>query len=187
MLDDRQIMAVLHTIPDPEMPISIVDLGLVEAVACDAADPHSGKPGGNVNVRISLLPTFIGCPALDMIAGDVRAKVGKIPGVADVRVNWLFDPPWTVDRITAAGRASLKEHGVTVPDRGGKLHVAGHQSGGSPSLVQIRSTPVPCPFCGSRSTTMESSFGPTRCRMIYYCESCKNSFEHLKRIETAAG
>jgi ring-1,2-phenylacetyl-CoA epoxidase subunit PaaD len=116
-----------------------------------------------------------------MIAGDVRAKVEKIPGVEHVNVHWLFDPAWSVDRITPAGRESLKEHGVTVPPpgSGGTLHIPAHDS---PQTVTLRTSVVPCPFCGSKSTYLDSAFGPTRCRTIYYCESCKNSFEHLKRV-----
>jgi ring-1,2-phenylacetyl-CoA epoxidase subunit PaaD len=114
-----------------------------------------------------------------MIAGDVRAKVGAMPGVESVTVNWLHDPPWSVDRISAAGRTALREHGVTVPERGSHLHVAGHAS---PETVVLRTSAVPCPFCGSGSTYLDSPFGPTRCRTIYYCTSCRNSFERLKRI-----
>jgi ring-1,2-phenylacetyl-CoA epoxidase subunit PaaD len=176
------ILAVLHTIPDPEMPISIVDLGLVEDVrvrinGSDATGVHRAR------VDIDLLPTFIGCPALDMIANDVRAKVGRVEGIGDVRVNWLFDPPWSVDRITPAGRDSLRAHGVTVPERGGTLPVAGHMTDGEGhTIVTLQTSAVPCPYCGSRSTTLESPFGPTRCRTIHYCEKCRNSFEHLKRV-----
>ncbi len=166
------IMNVLHGIPDPEMPISIVDLGLIEDVRVDRGD-----------VEVVMLPTFIGCPALDMIAGDVKAKLGAVTGVGAVDVRWVFDPPWNVDRITAAGRESLRAHGVTVPEKGGHLPVAAHIIGsdGFP-LVKLKTSVVPCPYCGSRSTTLESPFGPTRCRTIYYCESCRNSFEHLKRV-----
>jgi len=166
------IMNVLRTIPDPEMPISIVDLGLIERVDVSEAE-----------VGVVMLPTFVGCPALDMIAGDVKAKVGAIEGVRDVNVRWVFDPPWSVDRISQAGRESLKAHGVTVPDRGGQLPVAGHAIGrDGVNLVKLQTSIVPCPYCGSRSTTLESPFGPTRCRTIYYCEACRNSFEHLKRV-----
>ena len=173
-------MDVLRTIPDPEMPISIVDLGLVERIAVDQNPDREGAANGHRTVvSIDLLPTFIGCPALDMIAGDVRAKLGNIPGVAAVHVNWIFDPPWSVDRITPGGRESLREHGVTIPARGSHLHVAGHEA---PQMVALRTSAVPCPFCGSSSTYLDSPFGPTRCRTIYYCESCKNSFEHLKRV-----
>jgi ring-1,2-phenylacetyl-CoA epoxidase subunit PaaD len=181
------ILAILHEIPDPEMPVSIVDLGLVEDVRVHERAGDGASPG-EARVDIDLLPTFIGCPALDMIAGDVRAKVGALPGVgtAGVEVRWLFDPPWSVDRITPDGRESLRAHGVTVPEKGHRLPVAGHTMGaGGPegtSRVKLTTSAVPCPYCGSRSTTLESPFGPTRCRTIYYCEKCRNSFEHLKRL-----
>ena len=166
-------MAALRTIPDPEMPISIVDLGLVQDIVVHAP-PGEGCCS---SVRIDLLPTFVGCPALDMIAGDVRARIGSLPGIGDVEVNWTFNPPWSVDRITAEGRASLKSHGVTVPEHGSRLHVAAHDA---PQSVTIRTSAVPCPFCGSSSTFLDSPFGPTRCRTIHYCESCRNSFERMK-------
>jgi len=169
---------VLRTIPDPEMPISIVDLGLVEEVRIEK-DGCEGASGDRARVEISLLPTFIGCPALDMIAGDVRAKVGAAPGVGEVKVNWLFDPPWSVDRISAAGREQLKAHGVTVPERGSKLPVPAHQA---PGAIALRTSAIRCPFCGSTSTWLDSAFGPTRCRMIYYCAACRNSFEHMKKV-----
>src|SRR5262245_30383550 len=178
MLSHDAILEALRTIPDPEMPISIVDLGLVERVSIGNGQGEGASVNGT-HVQIDLLPTFIGCPALDMIAGDVRAKVGALPGVGDVRVNWLFDPPWTVDRITPEGRASLREHGVTVPNRGAHLDVAGHDA---PQTVMLKTSAVPCPFCGSNSTYLDSPFGPTRCRTIYYRPSRRNSFEHLMRV-----
>lgn len=205
------ILDVLRTIPDPEMPISIVDLGLVEAVRVvhspslegggkgvgeahteslraqvqerDATLPPTPSPKGRgsqiASVEVDLLPTFVGCPALDMIAGDVRAKLRDELELDNVKVNWLFDPKWSVDRITPAGRASLKEHGVTVPEHGSYLHVPGHDA---PQSVTLHTSAVPCPYCGSRSTYLDSPFGPTRCRMIYYCQACKNSFEHMKKV-----
>ncbi|MHC5004201.1 MAG: 1,2-phenylacetyl-CoA epoxidase subunit PaaD [Planctomycetota bacterium] len=160
MVAERDVMTVLRTIPDPEMPISIVDLGLVEAVEIDADGA----------VSITMLPTFVGCPALDMIRADVESKVGALDGVRTVRVRWVNDPAWSVDRITEPGRASLREHGVVVPER--------TAAGTTPLTVSA----VACPFCGSRSTSLESAFGPTRCRSIFYCDACGNSFEQMKRI-----
>lgn len=166
------ILAALQTIPDPEMPISIVDLGIVEDVSIEHRDD------GEADVAIKVLPTFVGCPALPIIEEDIRDKVAAVPGVASVKVSFVFDPPWSVTRISDAGRASLKEHGVTVPESGSKLAV--HDQ---PKITtQVRTSAVPCPFCDSTSTYLDSPFGPTRCRMIYYCEACKNSFEHMKRV-----
>lgn len=162
MVTRDAILDVLRTIDDPEMPISIVDLGIVEEVRM-ADDPAD-------QVEIDILPTFIGCPALPMIEQDITRKVGRLDGVESVRVRFVYDPPWSVDRITTEGRKSLEEIGVTVPDRAQ-----------SPELVQIN-LPVACPFCKATDTRVTSPFGPTRCRMIYYCDACKNSFEHMKRL-----
>ena len=170
MIDTEAIMDVLREIPDPEMPISIVDLGLVE-------DVRIGTNGDIAGVSIDVLPTFVGCPALPMIENEIRTKVGAVEGVGEVAVQFIYDPPWSVDRISDEGRQSLAAHGVTVPEHGSKLDVPGH--GGK---VELRTSAIACPFCGSNETRLDSPFGPTRCRMIYYCETCRNSFEHMKRV-----
>jgi ring-1,2-phenylacetyl-CoA epoxidase subunit PaaD len=114
MITTEAIMDVLQTIPDPEMPISIVDLGLIENVQVEVVDEKS-------KVSIEIVPTFVGCPALEMIAGEVTSKVGELSGVGKVEVHFTYDPPWSVDRISDEGRASLREHGVTVPEQGRRL------------------------------------------------------------------
>jgi ring-1,2-phenylacetyl-CoA epoxidase subunit PaaD len=108
---------------------------------------------------VDLLPTFVGCIALPAIEAEVRRKIAALHGVDGVDVASRFDPPWTVDRISAAGRESLRNHGVTVPG------------------VELR-----CPFCNSENVRLDSPFGPARCRMIYYCDACRNVFEHMKQI-----
>ncbi len=172
MIDRQAILDVLRTIPDPEMPISIVDLGLIETVGV------TSSADGNV-VEVVALPTFVGCPALDMIRRDIESRVGEMPGVESVHVQWVNDPPWSVDRISEAGRESLREHGVTVPDTGNRLDV--HQVSATVPIT-VGATAIPCPFCGSMDTQLDSPFGPTRCRMIYYCDACRNTFEHLKKV-----
>ena len=112
-----------------------------------------------------------------MIEDEIKTKVGQLDGVGSVSVQFVHNPPWSVDRISEAGRQSLAAHGVTVPEQGSKLNVPGHDGS-----VQLRTSAIACPFCASDNTRLESQFGPTRCRMIYYCESCKNSFEHMKRV-----
>jgi ring-1,2-phenylacetyl-CoA epoxidase subunit PaaD len=158
------VMEVLREIPDPEMPISIVDLGLIEHVKVEP-----GTAGARVDITV--LPTFVGCPALPVIERDIIDRVAAMEGVGAVGVVFVNDPPWTVDRISPDGRAALREHGVTVPKRGAATEI-----------TALRTSAVPCPFCASRATRLDSPFGPTRCRMIYYCEACRNTFEHMKRV-----
>jgi ring-1,2-phenylacetyl-CoA epoxidase subunit PaaD len=174
MISRDEIVHVLRTIDDPEMPVSIVDLGLVEHVHIEP-QAHTG----DACVSITILPTFVGCPALDMIRREIESKVGATRGIARVVVDFVHDPPWSVDRITPAGRASLKAHGVTVPAHGSWKELSGN---GHNTTVALRTSAIACPYCNSTQTQLESSFGPTRCRMIYYCQACRNSFEHMKRV-----
>ncbi len=174
MVTTSDIMKVLRTIPDPEMPISIVDLGLIQNIRIEPGN-------GSARISIDVLPTFVGCPALEMIANDITDKLGGLEGVGDTDVRFVYDPPWSVDRITDAGRCELREHGVTVPHRGA-ARPGETPGGGRPPTVRLRTSAVPCPFCGSSSTYLDSPFGPTRCRAVHYCTACRNSFEHMKRV-----
>ncbi len=163
MVTQEAIFDVLRTIDDPEMPISIVDLGIVEQV-------RVLDTGQAAQVEIDVLPTFVGCPALPVLERDITEQVGRLDGVERVTVRFVFEPPWSVDRISEQGRKSLEEIGVTVPGRTGDQQ---------PVQVDL---PVACPFCKSTETHLTSPFGPTRCRMIYYCDACRNSCEHMKRV-----
>jgi ring-1,2-phenylacetyl-CoA epoxidase subunit PaaD len=105
-----------------------------------------------------------------MIDEQIVQAIGAIQGIQRVEVEHVFDPPWQAHRITPAGRERLRAHGVTVP--GGKFV----------QLNLARDEAVACPFCNSQDTRLDSPFGPTRCRMIYYCQACRNSFEHIKAV-----
>jgi ring-1,2-phenylacetyl-CoA epoxidase subunit PaaD len=166
MVSESEVIAVLRTINDPEMPISIMDLGIIDHVSVAGAE----SPKAGTHIKVDVLPTFVGCAALPMIESMIRQKLIQLPGVTSVEVNFKYSPAWTVDRISAAGREALRHFGVTVP------HV---QSGLDNETPAEKLT---CPFCGSENIELESSFGPTRCRMIYHCLRCKNPFEHLKRL-----
>jgi metal-sulfur cluster biosynthetic enzyme len=90
-LDRDRVMAALRDVFDPELGMSIVDLGLVYAVEIDGA-----------RVRVTMTLTTEGCPLHDSMIEWVRRAVGAIPGVDDVDVTITFDPPWTPDRIAPA-------------------------------------------------------------------------------------
>jgi len=84
----EQITEALRDVFDPELGMSVVDLGLIYDTAID-----DGR------VRITMTLTTQGCPLHDSMAGWVRQSVGRIPGVEEVLVAIVFDPPWTPDRI----------------------------------------------------------------------------------------
>lgn len=155
------VRGALRDVVDPEIPaISIVDLGIVRTVSVDAGSVH-----------VELLPTFTGCPALELIRSAVRERVVELDPAADVEVAFSFAEPWTSDRISPAGRDALRRAGVAPPLPGGP----------DGPLVSL-STPVACPYCGSRRTVLENAFGPTACRSIRYCTACRQPFEHLKTV-----
>ena len=162
MVSEADVRTVLDGIDDPELPCSLIQLGLVESVCIE----------GNV-VSIVLLPTFTGCPALAMIEDDVRTSVAAMKGVHTCDVTWVYEPAWTANRISLAGQERLKAHGVTTP----------HACCGG-SVVQLQTSAVPCPYCGSSDTRLDSPFGPTRCRQIHFCVACQNQFEHMKAIDS---
>jgi ring-1,2-phenylacetyl-CoA epoxidase subunit PaaD len=155
---ERRVREALDSVADPEIPAcSITDLGMVERVAVteDA-------------VEVDLLPTFVGCPAKDLIGQDVRAALEEAAGGREVRVRFVYDPAWTTERISERGRERLRGFGI-----------APHWD--RPATISLMSKAgVPCPFCGSLDTLMESPWGPTPCRTQHWCRSCRNPFEGFK-------
>lgn len=152
-------MNALYEVKDPEIDtVSIVDLGMVEKVEVS---------GGSVIIK--LLPTFMGCPALDIIRKNVVSKIAKLKTFERIDVQFIYHPPWTSDRVTDKGRESLKEFGIAPPPR---------------LINEIGEWHVDCPYCGSTYTTLENIFGPTACRSILYCKACKNPFEAMKPVST---
>lgn len=162
-ITEQTVRDALQDVMDPEIPnLSIVDLGIVYKVVVE----------GDA-IEVTLMPTFVGCPALEMMKEGVRERLGEVaPGVpVDVKVT--LEEPWTTDRISERGRQTLKSSGFappptgTMPGRGNLIH-----------LMPV----AECPYCGSRKTTMENAFGPTLCRAIYYCRECRQPFEQFKQV-----
>jgi ring-1,2-phenylacetyl-CoA epoxidase subunit PaaD len=150
----------LEGVTDPEIPvISIVDMGMVARVdRCDET------------VVVEVTPTFAGCPAIDVIRRDILRALDAA-GYLHARVEIVFDPPWSSDRISEEGRRKLRAFGLAPPAM---------KCGASVNLAMIESPR--CPYCDSADTTLESIFGPTLCRAIHYCNACRQSFEQFKPV-----
>ena len=137
------LWAVLAEVPDPEIPvISVVDLGIVRTVEPD---------------RVVITPTYTGCPASQVIEGDIRAALDAA-GYRDVRIETALSPAWTTDWITPAGREKLRVYGIAPPTR----------------------TEVHCPQCGSAATEEISRFGSTPCKALWRCSACAEPFDLFK-------
>jgi ring-1,2-phenylacetyl-CoA epoxidase subunit PaaD len=161
MPDEAAVRAAMAEVADPEIPVvSIVDLGIVHHVD---VRPHG--------IRVELLPTFVGCPAIELIRAAVRDRLTALAPGARIDVQISFAEPWTTDRITEAGREALRRSGFGPP-----LHV-----GPADAPISL-SAAVPCPYCGSRRTVLENVFGPTACRSIRYCTDCRQPFEQFKPV-----
>jgi ring-1,2-phenylacetyl-CoA epoxidase subunit PaaD len=154
---EAQVWEALEEIPDPEIPVvSLVDLGVIRSVDVE-----------NGHVRFEFTPTFLGCPALEFLK---RAMEEKVPGAKVIVVQ---DDSWSTDRITPVGRAKLRAAGFAPP---------APREASAPKLVQLQANVFRCPYCGSTETRLENIFGPTPCRSLRYCESCRQPFEQFKTI-----
>lgn len=155
----QQVWELLAGVYDPEIPgVSVLDLGLVRSV---------GVEGGRVTV--CLTPTFVGCPAVGVMREDIQSRL-RAAGTADVTVKTVLYPPWSSDWITEAGREKLKAIGLAPPPRhAGRVEAAWQ-------------APAACPYCDSLETRRVNDFGPTQCRSISVCQSCRQPFEQFKPI-----
>jgi ring-1,2-phenylacetyl-CoA epoxidase subunit PaaD len=161
VVTEQQVWDALAEIPDPEIPvISLVDLGVVRDV-----DVAAGR------VHVSFTPTFLGCPALEVMRDAIAERISSLGAEPEVEV--VLDDSWSTDRITAEGREKLRTHGFAPP---------APRQPGLPQLVQLQSNGFRCPYCGSRDTTLENIFGPTPCRSLRYCRDCRQPFEQFKTI-----
>jgi ring-1,2-phenylacetyl-CoA epoxidase subunit PaaD len=161
MVTADRVWAALADLPDPEIPVvSLVDLGVVRDVAVDGD-----------RVTIEFTPTFLGCPALEVMRDQMAEAVRGLGGRPEVRV--VLDDSWSTDKITPEGRAKLREAGFAPPVP---------RDAGEPALVQLQPNAFRCPYCGSSDTHLENLFGPTPCRSIRYCDACKQPFEQFKTL-----
>lgn len=148
VVDEVAVRSALREVVDPEIPtVSIVDLGIVERIRVDDSAIH-----------VELLPTWVGCPALEVIKGAVEDRLVAFDRHAEV--VFTLAVPWTTDRLTDEGRDGLRRAGIAPPG----------------------DDAVACPFCASTRVAMDNLFGPTLCRSLFYCRDCRQPFEAFKQI-----
>jgi ring-1,2-phenylacetyl-CoA epoxidase subunit PaaD len=166
-VDQRQkAWDIAATVCDPEIPVlTIADLGILRDV--QVTQEHNT---GNA-VRVTITPTYSGCPAMDAIRDDLKTAFAKA-GYASVVVDLVLAPAWTTDWMTDAGKAKLQEYGIAPPT--GKSDAARHAG-------PIRLTmAVKCPQCSSPNTKELTRFGSTSCKALYVCQDCKEPFDYFK-------
>lgn len=153
----------LGQVADPEVPVlTVLDMGVVRDVQLQHTEDGA-------EVTIKLTPTYSGCPAMDLISMNIRMSLMS-RGIKKVHIQEQLSPAWTTDWMSEDGKRKLKEYGIAPPQR--KTSDAG--------LGLFETEAVPCPRCGSEETELVSQYGPTSCKSLYKCLSCKEPFEHFK-------
>ena len=138
------IRTVLETVMDPEIPVvSVIDLGIVRGVEAD---------------KVTITPTYSGCPATDVIERTVREALDA-NGYRDVAIETVLSPPWTTDWISKQGKEKLRAYGIAPPE-----------------LAKAAT----CPRCGSTDTEEVSRFGSTPCKAQWRCKDCLEPFDRFK-------
>ncbi|WP_395293106.1 1,2-phenylacetyl-CoA epoxidase subunit PaaD [Kitasatospora hibisci] len=153
-----ELRSAIEELPDPELPVvTLGDLGVVHAVRIGA----DGTP------EVELTPTFLGCPAMEVIEQAVRGVLTEAGHPAG-RVHRVLVPAWSTDRISERGRRRLAEHGIAPP---------GRPAGAGPVTLELGPS---CPHCGSPATRPLSPFGATRCQSILLCTACRETFAQFR-------
>ena len=143
-MNQANIRAVLETVMDPEIPVvSVMDLGIVRAIAVD---------------KVTITPTYSGCPATDVIERTVREALDA-NGYREVVIETVLTPPWTTEWISEQGKERLREYGIAPPE-----------------LTKSAT----CPQCGSTDTEEVSRFGSTPCKAQWRCKDCLEPFDRFK-------
>lgn len=146
----------LESVKDPEIPaLSIVDLKVVRGVTVQGE-----------SATVDITPTFVGCPALEMIAELIRENLHSA-GFRNVVVNKTYVAQWSTDLLDATARDKLEGFGIAPPTRSAEVSLE---------------LPTPCPYCRSSDTRLESAFGATLCKQLYYCNTCRQSFEKFRTL-----
>ena len=158
-ITEQAIWVALERVKDPEIPVlSLVDMAMISKVELN-----------NDKCFIYFTPTFVGCPALDMMKRDIKTEVELLGIATEVVVD--MNTTWSSDKMSVEAKTKLEKFGIAPP-------VTMDDS----ELTQEALDRVRCPHCHSTDTTLRSAFGSTLCRAIRFCFACKQGFEQFKPI-----
>ena len=157
---EEKIWDLLGNVTDPEVPVlTILDLGIVRQVAV-----HDD------GVEITITPTYSGCPAMDMIATNIRMEL-LAAGYTNISIKNVLSPAWTTEWMTQSGKEKLRAYGIAPPND--KPTVCSNDLFAANEAIQ-------CPQCHSYHTNRISEFGSTACKSLYQCLDCKEPFDYFK-------
>jgi ring-1,2-phenylacetyl-CoA epoxidase subunit PaaD len=160
----EEIWELLSEVKDPEIPVlSIIDLGIAREVTIE-----------NDKVIVRITPTYSGCPAMKAIEDEIE-KTLRVNGIQNFEVKKDFSETWTTDWMSEEGKRKLKEYGIAPPGKTNREDDFLKSLKGSSKVI-------PCPYCDSTNTELQSEFGSTACKSQYYCHDCEEPFEHFKCI-----
>lgn len=158
--EQKKIWSILETVTDPEVPVlTVTDLGIIR-------DVKINEDG----IEVVITPTYTGCPAMDMIAANIRMVLLE-NGYSNIKITSVLSPAWTTDWMSEEGKRKLKEYGIAPPNP--KQQVCKQELFAADEAVQ-------CPHCDSWHTHRISEFGSTACKALYRCDDCKEPFDYFK-------
>ena len=156
----KNIWRILEQVTDPEVPVlTITDLGIVRDIKIIKAAQNPPLGGGGAEVEVIITPTYTGCPAMDMIAMNIKLALIE-NGYHNIKITSVLSPAWTTDWMSEDGKRKLKEYGIAPPHS-----ITGSDESSDPVIE--------CPQCNSTNTKLISEFGSTACKALYKCEDCK--------------
>lgn len=163
----KKVLQILETVADPEVPVlSVIDLGVVRKIeVLDSSSEDSGPA-----IRISVTPTYTGCPAIDVMKINIRMALLEA-GFKNIVITETLSPAWTTDWMSESGKQKLKAYGIAAPHY--KQLVCTPDSFQEEEAIQ-------CPLCNSYHTRLVSQFGSTACKALYQCNDCKEPFDYFK-------
>lgn len=156
----EHIRKLLEEVTDPEIPVlNIVEMGIVRSIYYEEQ-----------NLIIKITPTYSGCPAMKVIGQEIIQKLLE-NGIQNVQVKKDYSKAWTTDWLTDEARIKLKDYGIAPP---------GNVSEEDFSIESQKIKIIPCPYCDSLNTELQTEFGSTACKALYFCNDCQQPFEHFK-------